>query len=169
MRSVSSANNLRKVHAKKEAERAENDGKVFMMLSSGTCTNLHAEEPNGRTRSGTPTSAIAGEEGSEDHGTETPQERHRELMHRILSEDRSTRERSTPMHEMSAPQPLKSESDSRSVMDQKEENKPVDVVMRDSEAPQVEERLRQDAKPFAALAAEHAPPPPPVTEEAIAA
>lgn len=152
MRSVSSANNLRKVHAKKEAERAEND-----------------EEPNGRTRSGTPTSAIAGEEGSDDHGTETPQERHRELMHRILSEDRNTRERSTPMHELSAPQPLKSESDGRSVMDQKEENKTVDVVMRDSEAPQVEERLRQDAKPFAALAAEHAPPPPPVTEEAIAA
>ncbi|PPJ53446.1 hypothetical protein CBER1_00309 [Cercospora berteroae] len=152
MRSVSSANNLRKVHAKKEAERAEND-----------------EEPNGRTRSGTPTSAIAGEEGSDDYGTETPQERHRELMHRILSEDRSTRERSTPMHEMPAPQPLKSESDSRSVMDPKEENKTVDVVMRDSEPPQVEERLRQDAKPFAALATEHAPPPPPVTEEAIAA
>ncbi|KAF2214812.1 hypothetical protein CERZMDRAFT_95196 [Cercospora zeae-maydis SCOH1-5] len=145
MRSVSSANNLRKVHAKKEAERAEND-----------------EETNGHTRSGTPTSAAAGEDGSDDHGNETPQEKHRELMQRILSEDRSTRERSTPMHETSAPQPPKSESDSRSVMDQKEDSKTMDVVMRDSEAPpQVEGRLRQDAKPFAA--------PPPVAEEAIAA
>ncbi|KAM3418655.1 hypothetical protein BST61_g4632 [Cercospora zeina] len=146
MRSVSSANNLRKVHAKKEAERAEND-----------------EETNGHTRSGTPTSALAGEEGSDDHGSETPQEKHRELMHRILSEERCTRERSTPMHETSAPHALQSESDGRSVvMDHNEESKPTDVVMRDSEAPpQVEERLRQDAKPFAA--------PPPVAEEAIAA
>lgn len=79
MRSVSSANNLRKVHAKKEAERAEMEGRTptsARSLAPAHSTSL-SEDDERRTRSGTPGSASAADE-------QDTQERHQELMARIF-------------------------------------------------------------------------------------
>ena len=81
MRSVSSANNLRRVHQKKEAERAEMGGRTptsARSLAPAQSTSLSDDEHEG-TQSGTPNSASAAE-GNE-HDT---QERHQELMSKIF-------------------------------------------------------------------------------------
>lgn len=87
MRSVSSANNLRKVHAKKEAERAgEPDGEAAHTPESSMAgPNDHLEDGEGVTRSGTPTSAAARDlqdEGLDGHET---QEKHKDLVHQVLT------------------------------------------------------------------------------------
>ncbi|MBE7159298.1 MAG: hypothetical protein INR62_12860, partial [Rhodospirillales bacterium] len=72
-RSVSSANNLRKVHAKKEAERAEMEGR--------TPTSARSLAPAGGSNS--LSEEDEGEEGEgQQHGT--TQERHQALMSRIF-------------------------------------------------------------------------------------
>lgn len=100
MRSVSSANNLRKVHAKKEAERAEMEGRTptsNRSLAAPTSNSLSEEddeedegeeggEGEGRegTHSGSPGSTAAGGgegEGEEEEGT---QERHEAFMSKIF-------------------------------------------------------------------------------------
>lgn len=70
-RSVSSANNLRKVHAKKEAERAEMEGR--------TPTSARSLAPAG-------SNSLSEEDGGEEEGQqhETTQERHQALMSRIF-------------------------------------------------------------------------------------
>lgn len=78
MRSVSSANNLRKVHAKKEAERAEIEGRTptsVRSLAPAQSTSVSEEEE--RVRSGTPGSAS----NIDDQET---QERHQELIGKIF-------------------------------------------------------------------------------------
>jgi hypothetical protein len=97
MRSVSSANNLRKVHGKKEAERTENDGETPLSSSpsSSSSSSSCASHPDhhhlpddgeNRTRSGTPMSGAAGDGDCSDDAAAAaePQERHRELMTRMF-------------------------------------------------------------------------------------
>lgn len=83
MRSVSSANNLRKVHAKKEAERAEQqDGRT--PTSGRSIAPFHSNssaEDDHEVRSGSPGSNAA---HGEDEGGNDTQDRHRELMSRIF-------------------------------------------------------------------------------------
>ena len=100
MRSVSSANNLRKVHAKKEAERAEVEGRT---PTSGRSlapahSNPMSEDENGSGSPGSP------EEGDEEGEEQDTQGRHDELMGKIFphgtdSEGRSAGERFFPRHE----------------------------------------------------------------------
>jgi len=84
MRSVSSANNLRKVHAKKEAERAEMEGRTPTSARSlaPAHSNSLSDEMDA-SRDGTPMSATAGEGGEHEHEHDT-QERHHELMSKIF-------------------------------------------------------------------------------------
>ncbi|KAK5174136.1 uncharacterized protein LTR77_001216 [Saxophila tyrrhenica] len=101
MRSVSSANNLRKVHAKKEAERAEMEGRTPTSARSLAPANSLSEEEDDEEDSGSPGSATQDREGGEPTDT---QERHRELMSRIFPssvEDasRSAGARFFPTHE----------------------------------------------------------------------
>ncbi|KAK4540827.1 hypothetical protein LTR36_008904 [Oleoguttula mirabilis] len=81
MRSVSSANNLRKVHAKKEAERVEMEGRTPTSARSlaPAHSNSMSDEERENTRSGTPVSASAADGDDQD-----TQERHQELMSRIF-------------------------------------------------------------------------------------
>lgn len=81
MRSVSSANNLRKVHAKKEAERADMDGRTPTSVRSlaPLHSNSLSDEERENTRSGTPVSASAADDEEQD-----TQERHQELMSKIF-------------------------------------------------------------------------------------
>lgn len=93
MRSVSSANNLRKVHAKKEAERAEMGGRTptsARSLAPATSNSLSSSEG---THSGSPESTAAGdggceqdeeEEEDEPEEEEGTQERHEALMRKIF-------------------------------------------------------------------------------------
>ncbi|KAK4890235.1 hypothetical protein LTR27_010996 [Elasticomyces elasticus] len=78
MRSVSSANNLRKVHAKREAERAEADGKIPTSVAPAL-SNLFADDEH-EARSGTPDSTGVDDGDVDDQGA---QERHQQLMGRI--------------------------------------------------------------------------------------
>ena len=102
MRSVSSANNLRKVHAKKEAERAENDGRTptsARSLAPAGSNSMSPEDDNGSPSPGTPPEG--GEGRVEEQDT---QERHQELMNRIFphgvdSGGRSAAERFFPRHD----------------------------------------------------------------------
>ena len=80
MRSVSSANNLRKVHAKKEAERAEMEGRTPTSARSLAPANLYSDE-EGASHSGTPGTPIY--EG-EDEDVQNTQGRHEELMSKIF-------------------------------------------------------------------------------------
>ena len=86
MRSVSSANNLRKVHAKKEAERAEAEGRTptsSRSIAPANSTSLSEEEERAHSGysagSGTPASI-----GNADGDKQDTQDRHHELMSRIL-------------------------------------------------------------------------------------
>lgn len=88
MRSVSSANNLRKVHAKKEAERAETEGRT-PPSPSGDNSESQDDDHHGRARSdGTPTSTTEGQDGRHHGQGDTRQQdsqgRTRELMSKIF-------------------------------------------------------------------------------------
>ena len=79
MRSVSSANNLRKVHAKKEAERAEIEGRTptsVRSLAGDEADDSHYGDGYG-SRSVSPGSAAGGE--GKDHA-----DRHQALMSKIF-------------------------------------------------------------------------------------
>ncbi|KAK4905207.1 hypothetical protein LTR49_025485 [Elasticomyces elasticus] len=78
MRSVSSANNLRKVHAKREAERAEADGKIPTSVAPAL-SNLFSDDEH-EARSGTPDSTGVDDGDVDDQGA---QERHQQLMGRM--------------------------------------------------------------------------------------
>ena len=101
MRSVSSANNLRKVHAKKEAEKAEAEGRTPTSARSLAPANSNSlsEDENA---SGSPGSLM---EGDEIEGEEQdPEHRHREFMSRIYpsgvdSDVRNAAERFFPRHD----------------------------------------------------------------------
>ncbi|KAK4635712.1 hypothetical protein CLAFUW4_02057 [Fulvia fulva] len=134
MRSVSSANNLRKVHAKKEAERAEMEG---------------TDEGDGITRSGTPTSAAAGENDNDgdhdDEASEEPsdtQERHRQLMNQLYSSNIGgpgrVAEQFFPRHHEDAQAQTESERQNREESTQGE-----DVVMKETNVAQAEARGEQ--------------------------
>lgn len=87
MRSVSSANNLRKVHAKKEAERAEMEGQCTshdIRCLGSTHTNSDSDDDD-QTRTGTPTST--GPDGDASEEPPDAQATHRELMSRIFPQD----------------------------------------------------------------------------------
>ncbi|TKA65300.1 hypothetical protein B0A55_10025 [Friedmanniomyces simplex] len=78
MRSVSSANNLRKVHAKREAERAEADGPTptsARSLAPAESNSMSGDERD--VESGTPDSARVGD-------GQSPRARHQELMSRMF-------------------------------------------------------------------------------------
>lgn len=101
MRSVSSANNLRKVHAKKEAEREAMDGRTptsARSLAPAGSNSMSPEDDDGTPSPITPTEG--GGEGQE----QDTQERHQELMSKIFphgvdSGGRSAAERFFPRHD----------------------------------------------------------------------
>lgn len=106
MRSVSSANNLRKVHAKKEAERAEMEGRTpTSALSLAPATN--SDDAEGRS-SGTPSTPEDGEPNT--------QERHRDIMSKVFPrgiENRSVADQFFPrLEDARAPQ-VKLEAEER--------------------------------------------------------
>lgn len=147
MRSVSSANNLRKVHAKKEAERMEIEGRTptsARELAPAKSTSLSDEED--MTRSGTPGTPGEGE-GDERHANE----RHRELMSRIFPRDtvssgRSAAERFFPRQDQAVPaEPvMKTEPESEDAS-RNGRSQMTDVVMREmSEAQAEEHETRHD-------------------------
>jgi hypothetical protein len=83
MRSVSSANNLRKVHAKKEAERAEMEGRTPTSARSLAPANSNSDD-DGADHSGSQGSPPPEGEGESEAGPSNTQERHHELMSRIF-------------------------------------------------------------------------------------
>ncbi|KAK4560751.1 hypothetical protein LTR86_005330 [Recurvomyces mirabilis] len=88
MRSVSSANNLRKVHAKREAERAEADGKTPTSMRSLAAAHSNSMSSEDREeRSGTPHSGAGSSPMPEGHEPDEIKERHRELASRPSSRD----------------------------------------------------------------------------------
>ena len=98
MRSVSSANNLRKVHAKKEAERAEVEGRTPTSARSlaPAHSNPMSEDENMSQSPGSPPDADEGDEHDQD-----TEQRHEELMskiypHRTDSTGQSAAERFFP-------------------------------------------------------------------------
>lgn len=106
MRSVSSANNLRKVHAKKEAERAEMEGR--------TPTSARSLAPAG-SNSLSEEDEMAG--SGDEHEHETTQERHQALMSRIFPQgmgeaSRGVGERFFPKQEALESSPGKHEATS---------------------------------------------------------
>jgi hypothetical protein len=87
MRSVSSANNLRKVHAKKEAERHEMEGRTPTSARSlAPATSNSGSEVEEGTRSGTPGSPgpVDGDEDEHVLGIQSKRERNAELMRQIF-------------------------------------------------------------------------------------
>lgn len=154
MRSVSSANNLRKVHAKKEAERAEMEGRTPTSARSlAPANSLSDDDEDNESRSPSPGSA-----GPVRHiGGEQTQirERHQELMSRIFPggvEDTSRRsgERDTPSHEPREP----SEAEMKREPDSEEPPQPAtgesrgasqmtDVVMREMSEAQAEDHQQR--------------------------
>lgn len=153
MRSVSSANNLRKVHAKKEAERAEMEGTgMHIILGIDTLHfNDTTEDGGGMTRSGTPTSAAAGEGDNDGDGeaSEEPldtQERHLQLMNQLYSSNIGgpgrVAEQFFPRHHDDTKAHGETERESREESIQGE-----DVVMKETNEAQAEARGEQgDAK-----------------------
>lgn len=125
MRSVSSANNLRKVHAKKEAERAEMEGRTPTSARSlaPAGSNSLSEEDEG-TGSG------------EEREHETTQERHQALMSRIFPQgaeeaSRGVGERFFPRQE--ATQSSAVESEPRSEEEQARQTTATDSQMTDAD------------------------------------
>ena len=102
MRSVSSANNLRKVHAKKEAEKAEQEGRTptsARSLAPAHSNSLSGDEDGMDDSPGSP---AEGEEADGDMND--TQERHKEFMSRMFprgvdSEARNAAERFFPRHD----------------------------------------------------------------------
>ncbi|KAK3691137.1 hypothetical protein LTR37_018841 [Vermiconidia calcicola] len=107
MRSVSSANNLRKVHAKKEAERAEMEGRTPTSARSLAPADSPSdgEDPMHSGSEGTPAGV-----GDSEGDVQDTQLRHRELMSRIFPQgvemsSQSAAERFFPRHDhQDAPQ-----------------------------------------------------------------
>jgi hypothetical protein len=147
MRSVSSANNLRKVHGKKEAERTENDGETPLSSSpsSSSSSSSCASHPDhhhlpddgeNRTRSGTPMSGAAGDgDCSDDAAAAEPQERHRELMTRMFPGHASPPEPDPRSERYFSRPPAPPRSDSGSGSERREDSHAAaaDVVMVGSE------------------------------------
>lgn len=146
MRSVSSANNLRKVHAKKEAERAEMDGR--------TPTSARSLAPAG-SMSGDEAESLSESPEASARGDDTmaaqsdAQGRHRELMSRMFPSgsdevSRGATERFLPSHqEVSETQTSQTLTGDRSretaETDQDRTGQMTDVEMRESADPQAEE------------------------------
>jgi hypothetical protein len=151
MRSVSSANNLRKVHAKKEAERAEVEGRTPTSARSlaPAHSNPMSEDENG---SGSPRSpSDAGERDGDEHDT---QGRGDELIDKIYSrgsnsEGQSAGERFFPKTdhphepaEQGSEEPGAGETDAKN---KDNHSQMTDVVMREmSEAEAGDQKERAD-------------------------
>ena len=158
MRSVSSANNLRKVHAKKEAERADNDGRTPTSARSLAPANSGSDEGDG-TGSGSPGTPADG--GEEEVDAQDTQERHHELMSRIFptggegaGDTRSTAEQFFAAHDqhMASESTMKAEPLSEGPAEPQQHeasaSQMTDVVMREmSEAQAKDHALRgEDVK-----------------------
>jgi hypothetical protein len=138
MRSVSSANNLRKVHAKREAERAEAEGRTptsARSLAPAHSNSMSEEDID--ARSGTPDSPTGDTE--ERH----PQEKHQELMSKLFPPNVEGEPRELPeayFLRHKEPQPVgeptmkreEQESVERSTQDDQPRDKSGDVVMREA-------------------------------------
>lgn len=146
MRSVSSANNLRKVHAKKEAERAEMEGRTPTSARSiapaGSLSGDEAESP-----SESPDAAAA---------QSNTQERHRELMSRMFpagpdEADRGDADRFSRSHqEASENETTQTVTGDRSAEkagpEQNDSNHLADVEMKEMSDAQAGEPSDQDAQ-----------------------
>lgn len=146
MRSVSSANNLRKVHAKKEAERAEMEGRTPTSARSiapaGSLSGDEAESP-----SESPDAAAA---------QSNTQERHRELMSRMFpagpdEAGRGDADRLSPSHqEASENDTTQTVTGDRSAEkpgpEQNDSNHLADVEMKEMSDAQAGEPSDQDAQ-----------------------
>ncbi|KAK3053483.1 hypothetical protein LTR09_005652 [Extremus antarcticus] len=155
MRSVSSANNLRKVHAKKEAERAEMEGRTPTSARSLVpAGSISDDEEGDESLPGSPEGqGQGGEEGGDPSDT---QERHRELMSRIFPsgvEDasRSVGERFFPTQEqrVASEAVMKKEPSSEEPLQTEEghgteaSSQMTDVVMREMSEAQTEDQQRR--------------------------
>ena len=156
MRSVSSANNLRKVHAKKEAERAEMDGRTPTSARSLAPANSSSlSEDENVDHSGSPSSPAEIAEVKGEAGEPNSQERHQELMNRILPHGfesaaggQSTAERFFPRHDQQeAPEvTMKTECEERPEAAQQTDRSSqiTDVVMRETSEAQAEGHEHRD-------------------------
>lgn len=154
MRSVSSANNLRKVHAKKEAERVEMGGRTPTSARSLAPADAHSDDED-ETHSVTPGTPV---ERDETEGDERPtRERNEELMSRIfppsMDSHRNVAERFFPRHgQQEAPEAnMKTEEAEERQSGQSDQrngsSQMTDVEMREmSEAQAEEHRFREDTK-----------------------
>lgn len=139
MRSVSSANNLRKVHAKKEAERAEMEGRTPTSARSlaPAGSNSLSEEDEG-----------AGSGDEHEHEHETTQERHQALMNRIFPQgaeeaSRGVGERFFPRPDAPESSAIKSESRGD---EERYSEQPQQTTVSDSQMTDVDMRAMSDAQ-----------------------
>ena len=151
MRSVSSANNLRKVHAKKEAERAEVEGRT--PTSARSLAPAHSN-PMSEDEMGSGSPRSPSDAGDEDGDEQDAQERHDELMDKIYlrgskSEGQTAAERFFPKPEHpyeTAEQGREEPGASETETVNKDGNSQMtDVVMREmSEAQAEDHKLQAD-------------------------
>lgn len=143
MRSVSSANNLRKVHAKKEAERAEVEGRTPTSARSlaPAHSNPASDDDNASHSPGSPRDADDGDEHEQD-----THERHEELMSKIYpnrtdSTGQTAAERFFPKNDPAEEEregTLEGDGEETEV-EKKGDSRMTDVVMREMSDAQAEE------------------------------